>query len=753
MSPVDLILNPPTPGGASLRCVSRMRRLLGSLSLLAMFAASPARTATTPPVPSTPADAIALLRWCWESRDVTRYHELFTQNFRYFYTFGDSSGAAYQTTPWTRLDELASATNLFVGGSTPRAPASSITLTFTSGPEFLPSPGGLGYPWRQRFVARWALDIACTDGSTLQSGGQSMWFLVRGDSAAIPQELKDRGFSPDSSRWYVERWLEEVSTAPIVVAPSEANGRAGTMIRVQVMAQDPDGEPITSLSVETSVNASFYPAADNSAGTFVWITRPTDVGLHGVTFRADNSLTGLATTTLNVLPANLPPIPSLVVTSPAGAGPLRVIADASGSSDPDGQIVSYRFDFGDGTVAGPQSSPTTAHAYGTGGIWPLTLSVTDDGGATASVTVRDTVTALPVASIVLSPSTGVAPLAVSADASRSSAVGSIASYRFDFGDGTVVGPQPGPIATHTYGVGNWTATVRVTDSYGVTASASTTIAVTTVPDPVAALPNLVRNPSFEVDAAGWGPFYGSTNERVAGGYDGLYALQMTGSSAIDWGFGVNDSPDWIRLTTAAGKRYRFSARVFSTASHGTARIRVREYLLSTKALLGQISSFGVRLSSSWQTVVVDYTTLSAGSSLDLQVKENPLVAGEVFLTDDISIRDITGVTGLTAAEGEIESEPNAGVLAFRSAVYPSPIQANAALTFATTRPGALRVDILDLAGRQVRRLADEIESLPGMHVLTIDRTRDDGKRMHPGLYFYRVVAAEGRLTGRFVLLK
>ena len=156
--------------------------------------------------------------------------------------------------------------------------------------------------------------------------------------------------------------------------------------------------------------------------------------------------------------------------------------------------------------------------------------------------------------------------------------------------------------------------------------------------------------------------------------------------------------------------------------------------------------------TAWQTLEVDYTTLSAGSTLDFQVRDFPLAPGEVFVTDDISIRDITGVVGLARAEGEYESEPDEAP-PLRPALYPSPVQTEAVLTFATSRPGVLRVELLDLAGRQVRRLADEIDSPPGMHVLTIDGTADDGQRMRPGMYFYRIEAEEGRRTGRFVMLR
>jgi flagellar hook assembly protein FlgD len=135
------------------------------------------------------------------------------------------------------------------------------------------------------------------------------------------------------------------------------------------------------------------------------------------------------------------------------------------------------------------------------------------------------------------------------------------------------------------------------------------------------------------------------------------------------------------------------------------------------------------------------------------------MANEVFLTDDISIKDITGVAGLTVALGgfdpdadvtkEYEGEP----LSFRSVLFPSPVQTSAVLSFATTRSGSLRVDLLDVAGRAVRRLADESDAAAGMHTMTINGMRDDGRRMRPGLYFYRIVADEGRITGRFVMLK
>ncbi len=84
--------------------------------------------------------------------------------------------------------------------------------------------------------------------------------------------------------------------------------------------------------------------------------------------------------------------------------------------------------------------------------------------------------ALPAAALTVSPSSGPGPLAVTADASASTSPnGAITSYRFDFGDGTILGPQVSPTAGHTYAVGAWTATVTVSDVAELLSSTSRTV--------------------------------------------------------------------------------------------------------------------------------------------------------------------------------------------------------------------------------------------------------------------------------------
>ncbi len=63
---------------------------------------------------------------------------------------------------------------------------------------------------------------------------------------------------------------------------------------------------------------------------------------------------------------------------------LAATFDGSGSTDPDGSIVSYSWDFGDGTTAGSFSTPTTSHTYTSGGTFIATLTVTDNGNVSSS---------------------------------------------------------------------------------------------------------------------------------------------------------------------------------------------------------------------------------------------------------------------------------------------------------------------------------------------------------------------------------
>jgi PKD repeat protein len=67
---------------------------------------------------------------------------------------------------------------------------------------------------------------------------------------------------------------------------------------------------------------------------------------------------------------------------------LHCSLDGSGSTDSDGVITAYAWDFGDGSVG---SGSTTTHDFAASGTYPVTLTVTDDDNATGTVTAQVTV--------------------------------------------------------------------------------------------------------------------------------------------------------------------------------------------------------------------------------------------------------------------------------------------------------------------------------------------------------------------------
>ena len=79
---------------------------------------------------------------------------------------------------------------------------------------------------------------------------------------------------------------------------------------------------------------------------------------------------------------NQAPSASFTLAPASGLIPLAVSVNASGSTDRDGTIGSYVWDFGDGSASA--SGVTVTHDYAAVGYYTITLRVTDDKGASAS---------------------------------------------------------------------------------------------------------------------------------------------------------------------------------------------------------------------------------------------------------------------------------------------------------------------------------------------------------------------------------
>ena len=91
--------------------------------------------------------------------------------------------------------------------------------------------------------------------------------------------------------------------------------------------------------------------------------------------------TDTAVVTISVgSPPNQPPIAVAHATPTSGKAPLAVAFSSAGSADPDGIIVTYEWDFGDGRHV--DRSPTRPTSTRRPAPYVATLTVTDNDGAT-----------------------------------------------------------------------------------------------------------------------------------------------------------------------------------------------------------------------------------------------------------------------------------------------------------------------------------------------------------------------------------
>jgi len=160
------------------------------------------------PKPSTPQGALQLLRWCWINLRIAEYETLFTDDFEFTYT--DDIGR--EAPPIHRIDEIELAYHMFQDGTADHPRARRIDLTY--GSALVPIPDqrpGKTDPFHKEITTRVVLK-ADLGSEVWFVDGDVTFFLVRGDSAVIPQELKDRGFTADPKRWYIERWEDHTST-------------------------------------------------------------------------------------------------------------------------------------------------------------------------------------------------------------------------------------------------------------------------------------------------------------------------------------------------------------------------------------------------------------------------------------------------------------------------------------------------------------------------------------------------------------
>ncbi len=257
---------------------------------------------------------------------------------------------------------------------------------------------------------------------------------------------------------------------------------------------DPDGPYFCNVGDIINLDGSGSSDADGSISEYEWDLNNdgqyddatgvnpsyscSTAGSHTVGLKVtdDHNATDADSTTVNV---NSPPTADFTY-SPTSPTTQDSIQFTDQSSDPDGTVDSWDWDFGDGNTSTTQN-PT--HQYGSDGTYTVTLTVTDENGATDSISKDVTVVNVSPSADANGPYSCNIGEDITLDGSGSSdSDGTITSYEWDYDDegqydsATGVNPTyncttPG---THTIGL-------KVTDNDGATDTDSTTVDVNSPP--------------------------------------------------------------------------------------------------------------------------------------------------------------------------------------------------------------------------------------------------------------------------------
>ncbi len=315
-----------------------------------------------------------------------------------------------------------------------------------------------------------------------------------------------------------------VGTYAVTLTVTDNEGKSSTVEKsVQVVSASPPGTPdlneapsadftFSAAELSVSFDASASEDADGSVEAYTWTFGDGETG-EGESVSHTYAAAGTFDVTLTVTDdegasAQVTKSVEVAQTPPENSAPQAAFSatfdelagafDASASEDPDGRVVSYTWDFGDGEVGEGES---VSHTYAEAGTYTVGLTVTDDGGKSAQAEKTFEVSAAPppppetpnqAPSVLFSfaPSEGDVPLVVNFDASASTDPdGRVAAYTWDFGDGEA---GEGVQVEHVYEeAGDYTVTLTLEDDDGARATASKFVEVVQPDAPSAAEPTLV----------------------------------------------------------------------------------------------------------------------------------------------------------------------------------------------------------------------------------------------------------------------
>lgn len=170
----------------------------------------------------------------------------------------------------------------------------------------------------------------------------------------------------------------------ITISPSEAEVMVGGTQQFTATAFDADNNSIPGIEFSWSSTAPLIASVDADG-----LATAAQIGSTEITATAPNDVVGSASLQVVAPPPPTNTAPVAVVDGPyTTIQGLPVAMSAAGSSDPDGDDLTYAWTFGDGSGA---AGVSVSHTYQQGGTFTVRLIVTDAGGLAATTTTTATV--------------------------------------------------------------------------------------------------------------------------------------------------------------------------------------------------------------------------------------------------------------------------------------------------------------------------------------------------------------------------
>jgi PKD repeat protein len=284
--------------------------------------------------------------------------------------------------------------------------------------------------------------------------------------------------------------------------------------------------------------------------------------------------------------------------------------DASGSTDTDGTITGYAWDFGDGSTS---TGVIAQHSYAAAGTYTVTLTATDNRNGTGTFSGDVVVTDPPnVAPTALATATCSLLSCTFTGSASSDSDGTIETYDWTFGDGSV---GSGDVAIHDFvEAGPYTAVLTVTDDDGATSTAEVLV------EAIAPSAAVLLRASAEANSQSATPTITVPSDVQAG--DQLVYIVTANSSTT-----TTTPPGWTLIATSQDGNPDMTSWVFTrvadvstagsvvTLTLGTSAKTARTLLAYDNAIAPTTALSSVITGSSASLTTAPATIVYAGSTI------------------------------------------------------------------------------------------------------------------------------------------